>query len=148
MNNEASVCTIFKNSLLLSNEVMHKIPDPSSNYSSTTQRPFDMFGSWQGKPLYVECKFMNKMQSFNLQTIQDHQIDNLCNFKKRILNAESWIVLGVHAGRGDNRIYVFKDIFEIEERRKAKENYKMKDLLTFSFLPVKKDLCQLNLLLI
>lgn len=140
---ESDYCTIFKNSLAAINEVCFKIPDPSSSFSSTIQRPFDMIGSWKTQPLYVEVKYMKGLHSFSLQDIKDHQIFNLLDYKQRIPTAECWIVLGCHVSRGDNRLYIFKDIYEIEKRRIEKLNYKKAELEQLFYYPVKKGLCNL-----
>ena len=144
MTNESETCTILKNSLLLMNELCFKIPDPSNSFSSTIQRPFDMIASYKGNPVYIEVKYMKGLHSFNLQEIRDHQIENLINYKNKINNAECWIVLGINVKRGDNRIYIFKDIFEIEKRRLNKDNYKVKELHQLPYYPIKKNLCQLS----
>ena len=100
MKNEAEVCTIICKSL----DNCYKIPDPTSNFSQTIERPFDCFGSFREKPLYIEVKHQKGLLALDLQDVKDHQIDALLRFKKTIPNAECWVVWGVTTGKhGDNR---------------------------------------------
>ena len=77
MKNEASVCTTFKNSLIAAGFKGYKIPDPSGDYGKTIKRPFDIIGSWANNLLLVEAKFESSLKSFDLQRIEDHQIEEL-----------------------------------------------------------------------
>jgi len=144
MNSESQACTIFVNSLKLKGEQGYKIPDPTGDFANTIKRPFDIIGSWQNKALYVECKYLSSLKSFDLKRIEDHQIEYLLNFKNNINNAESWIVLAIKVGRGDNRFYIFKNIEEIQKRRLEKKNFLKKELETLPYLKVKKDLIDIN----
>ena len=58
--------------------------------------------------------------------------------------ADCRIALGVKVGRGDNRIYFFTDIYDIERRRTDKQNYKKKELESLPYYPIHKDLIQLE----
>lgn len=142
MKNEAETCTVLKNSLISQGHYAYKIPDPSSQFGATTQRPFDMFGIIQDKPFYCEVKYLNKLQSFNLERIEDHQIQNLVDIQRRMPNALCWIVLGVKNGRGDSRFYFFKDIFTIEQRRLNKQNFLKKELETLTYFSVRKNIIE------
>ena len=144
MNNEAECCTIIKNSFITLGQVMWKIPDPSGQYTQTIQRPFDLFGTWRGKPIYMEVKYINKLKSFDLQRIEEHQITSLLALKNVLPESICCIALGVKVGRGDNRIYFFTDIYDIERRRTNKQNYKKKELESLPYYPIHKDLIQLE----
>jgi hypothetical protein len=141
--NESDICTIIKNSFIANGDFAYKIPDPSSVYTMTIQRPFDIIATFEGKPIYMEVKYMNKLQSFNLSHIQDHQIQALTLLQKKVPTALCCIALGVKVDRGDTRIYIFYDIFEIERRRLNKENYKKKELEAMSYFAVHKNLMEL-----
>jgi penicillin-binding protein-related factor A (putative recombinase) len=135
MRDEAEVCNIICKSLVN----CYKIPDPTSNFSQTIFRPFDLLGSFDGKPLYIEAKHRKGLLSLNLKDIKDHQIDALMRFKNEIPNALCWIIWGVTTGKhGDNRFYIFTDIFEINRRRNAKDNIKKKELENLPYLKLFK----------
>lgn len=141
--NESYYCTIIKNSLINGNNLCYKIPDPSGLYSSTIQRPFDLFGSYNNKPLYIEVKFMKGLKSFNLKNIKDHQIENLLLYKNKIENSECWIILGCYVKPRDNRIYIFKDIEDIKSRRDNCRNILKKELETIPYLKIKNNMVEL-----
>lgn len=140
MNNEAEVCTVLKNTMISKGCKMYKIPDPTSDFRNTIQRPFDMFGISISNPYYIEVKFMNKLMSFNLNKIENHQIRELTEIKRLNPNARCWIVLGIKVSKMDSRIYIFKDIMEIEKRRTDKENYLKKELETLPYYSVKSGI--------
>lgn len=144
MTNEADACVIFKNSIIASGGLCWKIPDPSNMYSQTSQRPFDQFGTFRGAPLYAEVKYLNALKSFDLQRIEDHQIENLCNLKKQIPSSHCWIVLAVKAGRGDNRFFIFDDPEDIRCRRIDHVNYFKKELEKLPYYPSKKGIIDLT----
>jgi len=101
-------------------------------------------GSWANNLLLVECKFISSLKSFDLQRIEDHQMEALENWKERIPGTQSWIVLGVKVARGDNRIYIFKDLHDIKTRRIEKKNYLKKELEQLGCHKVFKDLIDLD----
>ena len=138
MRNESEACTILKNSFVDLGAFAYKIPDPSTDYASTIERPFDMIAVYT-IPYYIEVKYLSSIKSFNLNVIKDHQIDNLLKIKTLMFDAACWIVLAVNAGRGDKRFYIFKNIEEIVQRRLDKRNYFKKELESLDYLPVHKD---------
>lgn len=146
MKDEAELNLIVKQAIIADGKGWaSKIPDPSSDYAKTVQRPFDGLAILpNGTPVYWEGKFLNKMESFNLQDIKDHQIENLCCIKELNPNLECWIVLGVKVGRGDNRVFIFSDPFKIRDRRLAKNNYYAKELLTLPYEKVFKGAITLS----
>jgi hypothetical protein len=144
VHDEASACTILKNSIIKANGVCWKIPDPSSTFNQTIPRPFDMFGTLGSRPWYAEVKYLKGLKSFNLQDIKDHQIENLCTLKYQLPTASCWIVLAIKAGRGDNRFYIFEDVSLIASRRTEKQNYLKKELELLPYFPVFKELIDLT----
>ena len=143
MNNEASACTILCKSFCKQGSWAYKIPDPTALFTQTVPRPFDIIAV-KGSSYYIEVKYLNKMESFNLQRIEDHQIASLLDIKQRNPEAVCWIVLAVKVGRGDNRFYLFKDIFDINNRRILKKNFLKKELETLNYYKVKNDLIDLS----
>jgi len=145
MTNESQLNTLIKNSIVAAGGWAFKIPDPSGlSALQSIQNPFDGFGIMRGYPIYWESKYIRTLKSFNLQMIQDHQISNLCRIKELLTNiGEYWIVLGVKVNRGDNRVYIFRDVDEIRERREKRENFLKKELEKLEYYPVKKGLINL-----
>lgn len=145
MKNEQETNNIFRKSIFDANGWAYKIPDPGASEALTAvPRPFDGFSVLNGELLCWEGKFLNKMSSFNLQTIKDHQIENLLAIKNLSNTAECWIVLGVNVARGDNRIYIFKDIHDINKRREAKQNFLKKELESLPYYKVFKNSIDLS----
>jgi hypothetical protein len=144
MYNEATICTIFKNSVIANKGWCAKIPDPASSFGISSQLPFDLFGVLNSKPLYCEVKYISTLKSFDLQRIEDHQIENLMNIQSLLPDSHCWIVLGVKVGRGDVRLYIFNNIIEVNDRRKLRNNYLKKELLTLPYYLVKKGIIDFN----
>ncbi len=140
MTDEAGLNTIIKNSLQWGS----KVPDPGNDFAKATARPFDGFGILNGKPFYWEAKFSKKIESFSLQDIRDHQIENLCKIKELNPSSHCWVILGIKVGRADNRIYIFDDPFVVRQRRDEKKNYLKKELETLPYLLIKKELIDLS----
>jgi penicillin-binding protein-related factor A (putative recombinase) len=145
MKDESEVCTIIKNSFIDQGNYLYKIPDPSSSFSSTIKRDFDMFGRYGERPIYIEVKYLNGLQSFNLKRIEEHQFIALKEFKK-VKDSLCYIVLGVHVKFGDNRIY-FWDVDYIYDRYEKSENILAKELKTLPFYTIKKNLIVGNILI-
>ena len=147
MRNESEACTILKNIFIDLGAFAYKIPDPSTEYAITIERPFDMIAVYDNISYYIEVKYLSSIKSFNLQSIKDHQIDNLTKIKILMPDAACWIVLAVKVGRGDKRFYIFEDIEEIAQRRSGKKNYFKKELESLNYLSVQKDLIDIESIL-
>jgi penicillin-binding protein-related factor A (putative recombinase) len=133
MKNEKDFNTIIKNSF----EWAYKIPDPQGKFAPfATQRPFDGMAVYKNKPLYWEAKYSNKLQSFNLKSIQDHQLKNLITIKTLIPDSYCWILYGVKIKRGEYRVYLFDDLNDIENRRADGKNFYKTDLEKMQFFNV------------
>jgi penicillin-binding protein-related factor A (putative recombinase) len=136
MKNEKELNTIIKNSLSWG----FKISDPPKVAIHSFQKNcFDGFGILETRPVYWEAKFLKNLESFNLNSIADHQINNLSIIKKLMPDAFCWIVLGIRVGRNDSRIYLFDNIEEISKRRLEKKNYLRKELDEIPFFRIKKN---------
>lgn len=46
------------------------------------KRPLDLIGIFKGQPFAIESKFIKPFSAFNLNRIEDHQIDNLTSINK------------------------------------------------------------------
>lgn len=116
MRSEAEYCTCIVKSL---NEIGtgYKIPDPSSDYGTTSKRCFDIIGRIKNQPVYCEAKFNKSMCAFNLNRIEEHQARYLDEFLK-VKDSLCYIALGVQVSRGDCRSYIFdwKDLSELYKK--------------------------------
>lgn len=144
MKNESESCTIVRNSFISQNHYLFKIPDPNSNYTNTIKRPFDLFGRYEEKPIYIEMKYLSKLESFNLNRIENHQFEALLEHKK-IKDAICLIGLSINVSRTDKRIY-FWDINYIYNRFLSKKNILKKELINIPFYTIKKGLIQEKLI--
>ena len=143
MTSERELNTIIKNTLLNNGGWASKIADPQGKAVYTSiQNPFDGFGVIGNTPVYWEAKYMNKLASFNLQRIENHQISNLCRIQELLTNSVCCIILGVKLSRNENRIYVFKDIIDINERRNNSQNFLKKELESLPYFKVKAGIIQ------
>ena len=143
MRSESELNTIIKNTIIQGGGWAYKIPDPQQEYSiSSVKRPFDGFGIFKGKPIYWESKFSKCLASFNLQRIEDHQINNLLSIKKLCKDSFVCIIWGVRIKKGENLVYVFDDIEHIAERRRERKNFTKKELLTLSSYKIKKGIIE------
>ena len=109
MKKESEFCSVIVKSL----DIGYKIPDPTGMYAKTIKRCFDIMGAhhFHGfkeylHPVYIEAKFNKMMSAFNLNRIEDHQAYYLSRFND-VAGAKCFVILGVYAGRGDLRAYVF-----------------------------------------
>ena len=143
MRNESEACTIIKNSFIHYGGECYKIPDPSSTFNKTIQRPFDLIGVYKGRPLYAEVKHMNKLAVFDLGRIEDHQIDFLTRFKK-IKYSICLVLLTINVSRTDKRLYIFDDLTVLTERKSNKSNIKKKELESLIWFPIKKGIADLT----
>lgn len=145
MNSESSACTIIKNSFIEQGHYLYKIPDPTGQYAATIKRPFDLIGRYNDKAVYIEMKYSSKLESFNIKRIEDHQYQNLIEFKK-IKNAICLVGLAVNVSSKDKRIYLW-DVDEVYNRYLEEKNYLKKELELLSFYSIKKQLIQETILL-
>ena len=129
---ERDLCLIIGHSL----DWYHKVSDYGGVRHGVL--PFDLFGVLNNKPIYIEAKFSKKPESFNLQRIQPHQLENLMEVKRLCPIAQCWVVLGVNFSRGDTRVYVFDDLDNLKKRRDSKDNILKKELLSLPYYPIKK----------
>ncbi len=143
MTNERELNTIIKNTLLLNGGWAFKIADPQGKAVYTSiPNPFDGFGVSNHTPVYWEAKYLNKMMAFSLKKIEDHQILHLCRIHELLTNSICCIILGVKISHTDNRVYIFKDIVGINERRNNNQNYLKKELESLPYFKIKAGIIQ------
>lgn len=102
---EAPYTTKMTKGLREAGHFVYKLPDPQgSGFGSdvknkfTAKRPFDVVACINGKLFAIECKYMDKAQSFRPIRLAPHQHDNL----RAVLKAKgkSLVVLFLkHLGR-------------------------------------------------
>lgn len=99
MQSERDLNKILTSSL----DVGYKIQDVGDGVGN--KRPFDLFGTFNDRPVYVEGKFKPVPEAFNWSRLEDHQIDYLLKFD--IPNAIACVIIGVVFKRGDIRCFVY-----------------------------------------
>ena len=103
-----------------------KIPDERSTITGFhSKNPYDVFGLREGKFWAWESKWMNKVQSFNFNRLEQHQIDNLIKaYEIMGDNSVCVFAVGVDFGRADKRIFVWgnSELYNIRERKLSKNN--------------------------
>lgn len=138
MKNEAEFCGVIKHSL----DNVYKIPDPSSDYASTSLRCFDGVATIKenDKQYFIcwEAKFMKAMQAFNFQRIEPHQNYWLNTFNK-CENVRSYVILGVSVSRGDNRAYIFEWNDKMGELYNSKFSIHKKQLMSLPYNEIHKS---------
>jgi len=109
---EADLNTYTKNSFTEKGRTwMSKIPDPTTDYN-TIKRPFDLFGCYEGIPVYFEGKFQKGLKAFNFSHIRDHQIENLLELQNISKNYNKEMITGFTLGVYEPRKYFYLLTFE------------------------------------
>lgn len=121
----------------------HKIGD-----AGRFSKPFDGFGIACGKSIYWEAKLLKKPQAFNFMRLEDHQIYNLLEVTKHNPDAVALFLVCVQFARGDNRIFVFRDMQYINQRKQSRDNILKKEFEHRSnYVMIKKQLINFEELL-
>ena len=140
--NEAKINTIIKNSM----DWAFKIPDNPTN--AFIANAFDGFGLYKGKAIYWEAKYLAKPMSFNFNKLANHQIDNLLKIYNLSLSQDNiipLILIAVNFGRADVRIFYYKDMQEIYNRKLNKQSILKKEFENAkNFIKIKKSLINLE----
>jgi penicillin-binding protein-related factor A (putative recombinase) len=82
------------------------------------KKPFDGVAIHGGKSIYWESKLIKKPQAFNFTRLEDHQIYNLMQVYKLAPDAIPLFLICVQFARGDNRVFVFRDMPYIAQRKR------------------------------
>jgi len=133
MKNEAEFNGIVVKSLN-QNGWAYKVPDQVSLTTGFgAPKPFDIVGIYKdskgiGRPVYIESKFLHKVESFNFSRLEDHQIDALSKCQNLLgKNALVLLLICVDFGRAEKRVYFYKDMKEILNRKQEKRNILKKE---------------------
>lgn len=108
------------------------------------QRPFDCFGTYDGKPLYYETKLLKKYEAFSFSRIEDHQEANLKLIHKK-LNVPNYtlIVLGIYIARKEFKVLFFDSEYIWKLKESGIKSIKKKELLELvdknMFLEIKSE---------
>lgn len=146
MKNEAEFNTIVTHSLTLG----HKIGDQRSTITGFhSKNPFDGFGVFKGKeqayPVYFESKFLSEPRAFNFDRLEEHQLYSLLTFATLLPESLSLFLICVDFGRNDKRVYVFRDMLYIKERKENKESITKKEfMIRKNFVKIKKNKIDFN----
>ena len=124
----------------------HKISDSVSLKSSQSNKlPFDIFGIYNGKPVYIESKFLKEPKAFNFSRLEEHQIKSLIKCKKLCPDASCLLLIGVVFGRGDIRVFYFDDPEYLYDRKLHRQSILKKEFESMTnYVSVKKDLIDLS----
>ena len=93
----------------------HKIGD-----AGKFTKPFDGIGIVQGRSVYWEAKLLKKPLAFNFSRLEDHQIANLLSVQRLNKDALALFLVCVQFARGDNRVFIFRDMEYINKRKTEK----------------------------
>lgn len=111
---ESDLNLIIKNSLSQEGAFAHKISDPPKQVAmSFVQNPFDGFACTPNMIVYWEAKFLKGYQSFNFNSLRDHQFVNLlriydnCNHLGILSCVYPIIIIGIWSSRKFFDIYSF-----------------------------------------
>lgn len=150
MKNEAEFNSVVSRSLNVSGYGF-KIADTFANASySRSPAPFDGFGVFidkegKGYPVYWESKYMKSPSSFNFNRLEDHQIESLLKFKQSIPNCLALFLICIDFGRGDKRVFYFKDLDDIYKRKQEKRNILKKEFIELkNYVTIKKGVIDFN----
>lgn len=135
--NEAQINNMIRKSL----DWGYKISD-----ESRVQKPFDIFGLYAGKGIYIETKYLPKPQSFNFKRLEDHQISSLLKIEQQGGDDLIPLVLiAVNFGRADIRVYYYTDMEELSKRKYAKDNILKKEFeASKNYVVIKKQLINMD----
>ena len=131
MKNEAAFNTIVTHSLTFG----HKIGDQGSTISGYhSKNPFDGFGiactDLGNFAVYFESKYLREPSAFNWNRLEDHQIDSLLTCKKLLPDCLALFLICVDFGRADKRVFVFRDMDYINNRKQLKQSITKKEFLS------------------
>lgn len=147
MKNEAEFNGIVVKSLNQSGWA-YKVPDQVSLITGFgAPKPFDIVGIYkdkkgEGRPVYIESKFLPRVESFNFSRLEDHQIEALSKCQN-LLGDKALVLLliCVDFGRAEKRVYFYKDMKEIGDRKRNKKNILKKEFeSTNNYTTIKKGL--------
>ena len=145
MKNESELNRMIVRSLNR-NGFGHKIADTVSyNSHKHSDLPFDIFGIYNGKPVYIESKFLKEPKAFNFSRLEEHQIKSLIKCKKLCPDAACLLLIGVVFGRGDIRVFYFDDTEYLYDRKLHRQSILKKEFESMTnYVSVKKDLSDLS----
>lgn len=98
-----------------------------------------------GIPIYWEAKNLKKPSAFNFNDLQPHQIDNLKAISHLCSTAMTLLLVCVDYGRMSKRVYVFRDMDYIFQRKLDKRSILKKEFdKRRNFVLIRKDLINFN----
>lgn len=147
MKNEAEFNGIVVKSLNQSGWA-YKVPDQVSLTTGFgAPKPFDIVGIYKdingvGRPVYIESKFLHRVESFNFSRLEDHQIEALSKCQNLLgENALVLLLICVDFGRAEKRVYFYKDMKELQQRKNEKKSILKKEFESSqNFTIIKKGL--------
>lgn len=147
MKNEAEFNGIVVKSLNQSGWA-YKVPDQVSLVTGYgAPKPFDIVGIYrnltgEGMPVYIESKFLHRVESFNFSRLENHQLEALLKCQN-LLGEKALVLLliCVDFGRAEKRVFFYKDMKEIENRKNNKKSILKKEFESSNnYTTIKKGL--------
>lgn len=119
-----------------------KIPDERSTVTGFhSKNPYDIYGIYKGLFVCWESKSLSEPSAFNLNRLEQHQLDNLISNYEMLPNCLAVLAICVDFGRGDKRVFVFKDrdLYTIRERKASRRNILKKEFeARRNYVPISK----------
>jgi penicillin-binding protein-related factor A (putative recombinase) len=124
---ESDLNTIIKNSVQEEGWCF-KISDQGGQ--AYIPNPFDLFGIFQGEPIYIESKIIkNGLYAFNLDKIEEHQYANLLQIEESIkVSHNCLIAVGFYKQREMKIIMFFDFMYIWNEKQKGRKSFLKKEL--------------------
>ena len=126
----------------------HKISDAAQGKGGLL--PFDGFGIFKpgeadGVPIYWDAQNLKKPEAFNFNDLQNHQIDNLRAISHLCKAAVPLFLVCVDYGRMNKKVFVFKDMDYIFQRKVDKKSILKKEFdKRRNFVLIRKDKIDFN----
>lgn len=132
---EKDLNAIIRKSFAEQGDFAFKIPDSGQYMNSRvthTALPADGIAFYKGKFVMWESKWLSSPSSLDLQRLQDHQLESLKLTRDKLDSSLALFIVGIKWGARETRVYCFKDLDLIEERRINKNNIKKKEFETLT----------------
>ena len=145
---EAKFNSIVTSSINSQGGFAFKIPDERSTITGYhSKNPYDIYGLYGGMFVCWESKSLNKPESFNLNRLEQHQIDNLIGNYELIDNCLAVFAICIDFGHADKRVFIFKNdgLYHIRERKENKENIFKKEFeQRKNYIKIKKGIVDME----
>lgn len=134
---ERDLNTIIANSIKTYGGTACKIPDPKGG--TGIQLPFDIFGAYKGKPLYIESKLIkSNVNAFPFKRVEEHQYHYLHTYKQIIPTSVCLIAVSYWMSRSLFKVFFFEYNIIRDRYLKGEKSFKGKVMKTLPHCDIKK----------